>query len=222
MENCLNPSAALEWEDMKIIWEVYKRSRNFPSIGVPKIPDSLGGTMSQVGKDRDKYLGFAQSWVTTALSAMGSIVSDLKPYEMDSSAPWVRPVYAKSLDLIRILSHLSVNENLKRRKAEVKNFLPVQYKNLANPKPVEPKIHFAEEISEEIKACDGEVTSKLKSSDFLRGQCHPYRYQRGRARSTGPVVLNRNYQSNWNNQYQHAAQYQVPQNSSYQGFQPAN
>lgn len=225
VENCLKLPAALEWEDMKIIRDVYKRPKNCPSIGVPKIPDSLERTMSQAGKDRDKYLSFAQSWVMTAISAMGRIVSELKPFEMDDTVPWVRPIYAKSLDVVRILSHLSVNELSKRRKAEVKNFLPAQYKKLANPKPAEPEIHlFGEEISEDIKACDEEakVTNKLKSSDFIRGRYHPYRSQRGRSRNTGPAVLNRNYQANWNNQYQAAGQYQVPNNNAYQGFQAAS
>lgn len=134
--------------------------------------------MSQAAKDRDKHMGYAQAWVMTALSAMSSVVSDLKHYEMDSSLPWVRPVYAKSLDMIRILSHLSVNEISKHRKAEFKTFVPTQYKKLANPKPVEPEIQlFGEEIAEDIKACDEEakVANKLKTAEFLRGRYHPYR-----------------------------------------------
>lgn len=214
MENCINLPNAIDWEDMKIIREIYKRPKNCPSLGVPKIPDTLGITMSQVGKDRDKELCYAQSWVMAGLSAMGSIASDLKPYEMDSTVPWVRPIYAKELDMIRILSHLSVNEISKRRKIEVKSFLPTQYKKIANTKPTTPEIPlFGEEVSEEIRVCDEEVkvANKLKNVDYYRGRYQPYRNQRGRARFAGPAISAR--QNNWiphnqQNQYQNQQQAQ--------------
>lgn len=226
IENCLTLPNALEWEDMKVIREIYKRPKNCPHIGVPKIPDSLGLTMSQAGKDRDKHMGYAQAWVMTALSAMGNIASELKTFEMDTTVPWVRPLYAKSLDVIRVLSHLSVNEISKRRKAEVKAFLPVQYKKLANPRTVEPVIKlFGEEIAEEVRVCDEEakITNKLRSADFVRGRYHPYRSQRGRPRFTGPAIANRQYQGNWQTQYQQqSVQYpQQQQQTHYQGFQQA-
>lgn len=59
--------------------------------------------------NRDKAMKFAQSRVITGLSAMGSIPRDLKPYEHDDSVPWVRTIYAKAIDMIHMLSHLSVN-----------------------------------------------------------------------------------------------------------------
>lgn len=206
IENCINLPNALDWEDMKIIREIYKRPKNCPSLGVPKIPDTLGITMSQMGKDRDKAMSYAQSWVMAGISAMGSIASDLKPFEMDSNVPWARPVYAKSLDMIRILAHLSVNEISKRRKIEVKSFLPAQYKKIANPKPVVPDIQlFGEEVSEDIRVCDEEakVASKLKSVEYHRGRYQPYRNQRGRARFAGSALSARPYQTNWVNQNQH-------------------
>lgn len=222
IENCLNLPNALDWEDMKIIREIYKRPKNCPSLGVPKIPDTLGITMSQAGKDRDKAMGYAQSWVMAGLSAMGSIATDLKPFEMDTSVPWVRPVYAKSLDMIRILAHLSVNEISKRRKIEVKSFLPTQYKKLANPKPTVPEIKlFGEEISEDIRVCDEEakVANKLKSVDFYRGRFQHFRTQRGRARVAGPAIANRQYQGSWVPQQQQNQGHQTTQDF-HQGGQP--
>lgn len=137
IENCLKIPVAIEWEDMKVMREVYKHPKNsqYPNTGAPMVPDSLSATMLQAARDRGKHMGYIQAWAMTALSAMGSLVSDPKPFEMDNNVPWVRPVYAKALDIIRILSHLSVNEVSKRRKAEVKTYLPAQYKMLATPKP---------------------------------------------------------------------------------------
>lgn len=146
IEDCLNLPAAIEWEDMKIIREVYKRPKNCPSIGVPIVPESLLATMSQARKDRDKHMGYIQAWAMRALSAMG----DLKPFKMNNTVPWVRSVYAKALDVIRILSHLSINEVSKRSKAGVKSLLPAQYKKLASPKPKEKEIQlFGDEIAED-------------------------------------------------------------------------
>lgn len=222
IENCLNLPNALDWEDMKIIREVYKRPKNCPSIGVPKVPDTLGITLSQAGKDRDKAMCFAQSWVMAGLSAMGKIASDLKPHEMDSSVPWVRPVYAKALDMIRILAHLSVNEISKRRKLEVKAFLPNQYKKLANPKPVVPEIPlFGEELSEDVRECDeqAKVANKLRSLEYYRGRFQPYRRKKGRSRFAGSAMSNRQYQDNWVGQQQ--PQQNQAQPFPNQGFQQA-
>lgn len=41
IENYINLPSTIEWEDMKIICEVYKRPGNCPSVGVPSVPESL-------------------------------------------------------------------------------------------------------------------------------------------------------------------------------------
>lgn len=201
IENCINLPSAIEWEDMKVIRDVYKRPANCPSIGVPSIPDSLTGTMSRAAKSRDQSLGFMQSWVMTAMAAMGRIADDLKPFEMDDKVPWARAVYIKTLDVIRILSHLSVNEISKRRKEEVKEFLPQPYKKIANPKTQKPQIQlFGSELNEDVRICEEEakMTTKLRSIDMYQSRFIPYRKQRGKPRNANFNNLNRQY-GNWNN-----------------------
>lgn len=110
IENCLNVPAATSRIEMQAMRDVYKRPSNCPSIGVPVVEKSILNSMSGAAQDRDKSMKFMQGWVMTALSAMGSIADDIKPYELDENCPWVRPIYAKMIDVIRILAHISVNE----------------------------------------------------------------------------------------------------------------
>lgn len=107
IENCLNVPAATSRLEMQASRDVYKRASNCPNIGVPVVEKSILNSMSGPGQDRDKALKFMQGWVMTALSAMGSNADDIKPYELDEKCPWVRPIYAKMIDVIRILVHLS-------------------------------------------------------------------------------------------------------------------
>lgn len=220
IENCINLPSAIEWDDMKVIREIYKRPGNCPSIGVPGIPDTLSATMSGVGKSRDQSLGFMQSWVMTAMSAVGAIADDLKPFEMDETVPWARAVYVKALDVIRILAHLSVNEISKRRKEEVKTFLPKPYKKIATPKPQKPQIKlFGEELNEDVRVCEEEakMTSKLKSIDMYQGRFIPYRKPRGRSRFSNPGQVHQQH-GNWGTHYNNQAQMPPPPPMPYQGF----
>lgn len=148
---------------MKVICDVYKRPKNCPSIGVPKVPDALGGTMSQQAKARDKHMG-CPGVDNDGAASDGKYCLRNQTFRMNTTLPWARPLYAKVLDVIRILSHLSVNDVSKRRKVEVKAFLPNQYKKLANPKPAKPEIKlFGDEISEDKRNCveEAKVTNKL-------------------------------------------------------------
>lgn len=206
---------------MVIICDVYKRPGNCPSIGVPSIPDTLTGTMSGVGKKRDQAFCFMQSWVMTAMSAMGNIANDLKPFEMDDKVPWARALYVKSLDVIRILAHLSVNEISKRRKEEVKTFLPKTYKKIANPKPQKVDIPlFGEELNEDVRICEEEAKmgNKLKSIDFYQERFIPYKKQRGNPRFQNHNNANRGYY-NRPPYHNNPVQQPPPQQFAYQGFQ---
>lgn len=220
IENCINLPSALDWEDMKIIRDIYKRPGNCPSVGVPSIPDAFSGLISPAGKSRDQAFCFQQSWVMASISAMGKIATDLKPFEMSEEVAWVRPVYVKVLDVIRMLSHLSVNEISKRRKEEIKIFLPKTYKKLANPKQDKAQIQlFGEELNEDVRGCEEEakMTNKMKSMDFYQGRINPYKKPRNRGRSNYGTN-NRQY-GYWQNQNQNQQVHQFPlPPPSYQGF----
>lgn len=175
---------------MQAMRDVYKRPANCPSIGVPVVEKSILESMSGAAQDRDKAMKFMQGWVMTALSAMGSIADDIKPYELDDNCPWVRPIYAKMIDVIRILAHLSQNEIAKHRKTEAKSFLPKPYKRIAAPKVDSPGLKlFGPELAEDLKSCDEEakMSNKLKKNvDFYRGRHQPYQRGRGRSRYNEP------------------------------------